>query len=65
MPELNYNNDSIECAYENDYKDIDKDVIENNEIYLDDDLIICSLYLPVNRIKNKNCEKEKNRGLKF
>ena len=65
LPELNYNDDSNVSVYENDYKDIDKDVIENNEIYLDDDLIICSLYLPVNVIKNENCEKEKKWGIKI
>ena len=30
LPELNYNDDSNVSVYENDYKDIDKDVIENN-----------------------------------
>ena len=59
LPELNYKDDSIVSVEENDYKNIDKDIIENNDIYLDDDLIICSLYLPINVIKNEKQKKNK------
>ena len=50
--DLNCDEDINEC-YEDNYENIDKDIINNKEINNDDDCIICSLYLPLNIHKNK------------
>ena len=64
----NYNDDELLCELncneelnasneDNFFDNIDKDIIENKEINNDDDLIICSLYLPITVFKNNKDNK--------
>jgi trehalose 6-phosphate synthase/phosphatase len=65
LPELNCEEESNDSIDENNCNNIDKDIIEDKEITIDDDLIICSLYLPVYVIKNNNKDDNNKWRIKF
>ena len=65
LSELNFDEELNVSNEENIYDNIDKDIIESKELNNDDDLIICSLYLPITVFKNAKDNKWNFKTLTF